>query len=207
MNDVERRGAGRPRAFEPGDAVASALETFWGRSFTDVSVTDLEVSTGIIRTSLYNAFGNKRGLFDAALDLYLTGLSAKINRQLTNAAGDLDDIHQFFDFLEAAFVASSRGCFMVNSMIEFGDTDPAISQRGIEYIETLVNGFRATLSRARDHGDIPSTVPIGATADRLVLQTLGLNLAVRIGPNPERLRQLFAATHDGVRALQPSDYR
>ena len=128
MGDVQSRGAGRPREFEPEAVVASAMETFWGRSFTDVSVTDLENSTGIIRTSLYNAFGNKRGLFNAVLDHYLTVLYAEINRQLTHGAGGLDDIHQFLDGLQAVFAASTRNCFMVNSMIEFGDTDPAPSE-------------------------------------------------------------------------------
>ena len=207
MKDAENRRAGRPREFEPQVAVESALETFWGRTFTDVSVTDLEDSTGIIRTSLYNAFGNKRGLFNAALEHYLAGLSAEISRRLTQGAGGLEDIHQFLDWLQAAFTASSRGCFMVNSMIEFGDTDPVISERGTEYIQTLTNGFRATLTRAQHDGEIPSTVPIRATADQLTLQTLGLNLAVRIGLNPEQLQHLIAATHDGIRALQPTDHQ
>jgi TetR/AcrR family transcriptional regulator, transcriptional repressor for nem operon len=204
VDNVESRTAGRPRAFEPEDAVAAALDTFWGRGFSEVSVTDLEGSTGIIRTSLYNAFGNKRGLFDAALDYYLTDLSGEIDRRLTSATGGLTDIHQFFDYLESMFIASSRGCFMVNAMIEFGDTDPTITQRANDYIETIAAGFRAALSRAQANDEIPPTPPIGTTANQLVLETLGLNLAVRIGPDPDRLHSLFEAAHHTVRTLQPT---
>jgi TetR/AcrR family transcriptional repressor of nem operon len=201
MTDSNNRGAGRPREFELEDAVASALEAFWARGVSDVSVADLEDATGVIRTSLYKAFGNKRGLFEAALDRYLNDLFALINGMLTDAAGGLDDIHQFFNGLEAALTDSTQGCFMVNCMVEFGDSDSVVSERGSEYVATLTKGFRSALTRAKKTGEIPPSVSVEATADQLTLQALGLNLAVRIAPDPARIQQLFEATYERIRTL------
>ena len=202
MSGTAHRSAGRPREFELEVAVESALETFWGRPFADVSVSDLEHSTGVVRTSLYNAFGNKRGLFNAALELYLSDLFAQIDRRLTQGTAGLDDVHRFLDWLQLPLTTSTRGCLMVNSMIEFGDTDPVIAERAGDHTRTLSDALRAALSRARDGGELRAAISIEATADQLTLQILGLNLAARVGPDPEQLQQLFKATHDGIRALR-----
>ncbi len=196
-----RRAPGRPREFRDQDAVASALETFWARGYAGVSITDLEESTGVVRTSLYNAFNSKRGLFDAALDCYLSRLVEAIDQQLTTATSGLDDVHAFLDGLESNFAAGVPGCFMVNSMIEFGDADRAVAERAHRYIETLTRGFRAALGRACEHGEVSPATPLAAIADALVLETLGLNLAARFGLADDRLAELFAGAHATVRSL------
>ncbi len=185
--------------------MASAQKTFWARGYGGVSITDLEKSTGLVRTSLYNAYGSKRGLFDAALDHYLKGLFDAIGEQLTTATGGLDDIHAFLDGLESNFASGIPGCFMVNSMVEFGDTDPAVAERARRYIDPLTEGFRATLRRADRLGELSPAAPPAATADALVLETLGLNLAARFGLDPDRLAELFAAAHATVRSLASAE--
>lgn len=61
----------RTRSFDPAAAVAAAREVFWRQGYADTSVPDLETATGLARSSLYAAFGSKRGLFDAAVASYL----------------------------------------------------------------------------------------------------------------------------------------
>ncbi len=200
---TETRGAGRPREFEPDDAINAAMGVFWGRTFGDVSVGDLEVATGVVRTSLYNAFGNKRAIFDLALDHYLAVLAAEVNRQLIDASGGLSDITEFLTGLEASLRATESGCFMANAMVDFGDTDAAIVERGQNYIEMLSRGFHAPLSRAAAAGELLGSLDVATIADQLALQTLGLNLAARVGAGPDGpLGPLFAAARAGVESLR-----
>lgn len=136
MTETRKRPSGRPREFQPSEVAQSALQAFWAGGFHEVSVPDLEDATGVVRTSLYNTFGNKRGLFDAALEAYLGQLFADIDSMLTEATGGLDDIHRFLDTLEGWHLSGIPGCFMINSMVEFADRDPQITTRGEGSIST-----------------------------------------------------------------------
>jgi TetR/AcrR family transcriptional repressor of nem operon len=202
MTQDEQRPAGRPREFQPEEAAQLALEAFWPRGFQNVSVPELEKATGVVRTSLYNTFGNKRGLFDAALDVYLTKLFDDIDAALANATGGLDTIHGFLDQLEQWHTSGIPGCFMINSMIEFAETDIDITSRGEEYLDKLRSGYHAALSRAQADGELTEQSPLETHADQLLLLTIGLNMAARTAIGTDRLRTLYQAAHAAVHLLE-----
>src|ERR1700756_3144866 len=62
---------GRPRGYELGAVVEAAGDLFWERGYEMTSIGDLEKKTGLDRSSLYHAFGNKHALFEAALRCYV----------------------------------------------------------------------------------------------------------------------------------------
>lgn len=45
---------------------------FWKSGYNATSIQELEQATGLKRTSIYNAFGDKRQLFRRALQRYLS---------------------------------------------------------------------------------------------------------------------------------------
>jgi AcrR family transcriptional regulator len=61
---------GRPRGFDLDQALERAVEVFWRQGYEGASLSDLTAAMGINKTSMYAAFGNKRGLFDKALARY-----------------------------------------------------------------------------------------------------------------------------------------
>jgi TetR/AcrR family transcriptional repressor for divergent bdcA len=64
------RPRGRPRRFDPDQAVATAQQLFHARGFDAVTVADVTEALGINPPSFYAAFGNKAGLYTRALDRY-----------------------------------------------------------------------------------------------------------------------------------------
>ena len=74
---------GRSQEFDTTAVVAAALDVFWARGYEGASLGDLESATGLSRSSLYNSFTNKRGLFDAAVQLYLDHVIRPRLRSLT----------------------------------------------------------------------------------------------------------------------------
>ncbi len=58
---------GRRRGIDEAAVVASAGRAFLTAGYEGTSVDELVAATGLLRGSLYQAFGSKRGLFVAAL--------------------------------------------------------------------------------------------------------------------------------------------
>ena len=64
------RARGRPRRFDPDEAVAAAQKLFHARGYDAVSVAELTETLGINPPSFYAAFGNKAGLYARILERY-----------------------------------------------------------------------------------------------------------------------------------------
>src|SRR5271168_4809703 len=64
-------GMARPREFEEGAVLDAAVRCFWKQGYEATSVRDQVAHTGITAASLYNAFGDKRALYEKALDHYV----------------------------------------------------------------------------------------------------------------------------------------
>lgn len=63
---------GRPRRFDPEEAVATAQQLFHAHGYDAVSVADVTEALGINPPSFYSAFGNKAGLYTRVLDRWAT---------------------------------------------------------------------------------------------------------------------------------------
>ncbi|WP_283116788.1 TetR/AcrR family transcriptional regulator, partial [Corynebacterium stationis] len=61
----------RTAAFDKQAAIKAARDVFWRDGYAETALPALEKATGLNRSSIYNTFGSKRGLFDAAVDNYL----------------------------------------------------------------------------------------------------------------------------------------
>ncbi len=64
------RPRGRPRRFDPDQAVATAQRLFHARGYDAVSLADLTEALGVNPPSFYAAFGSKAGLYARTLCRY-----------------------------------------------------------------------------------------------------------------------------------------
>jgi len=85
----ERTGErGRPREFDIDEVALSASQVFWEQGYHATSIEALCKATGLMRGSLYGAFGDKRGLLAAAFDRYseraVTRLKERLDADLPN---------------------------------------------------------------------------------------------------------------------------
>ncbi|MCB1747573.1 MAG: TetR/AcrR family transcriptional regulator [Gammaproteobacteria bacterium] len=76
--NASRRG--RPRAFDDEAVLDQAMQVFAVKGFSATSLDDLVGATGLNRPSLYNAFGNKEGIYRAALARFTGHLDAALGR-------------------------------------------------------------------------------------------------------------------------------
>lgn len=190
---------GRPLEFEP-DAVLDAVMTlFWRRGFEATSMQDLEACTGLSRSSLYNSFGSKRELFDRAIGRYER--RGRAIAALEEGALGLDDIHAFFDHLVASLCAAraTPGCFMVNSVVEFGGKDAGMARAGKQYFTRVEAALATALRRAARRGEIDAA-GVDGRARLLLAIAVGMNVQARAGAAREGLAALAEAAHGQIRA-------
>lgn len=68
MTTKKVSGRGRPRRFDPDEAIATAQELFHERGYDAVGVADVTAALGINPPSFYAAFGSKADLYSRVLD-------------------------------------------------------------------------------------------------------------------------------------------
>ena len=105
----------RPREFDETAVLDATVQCFWSRGYEATSVKDLIQGTGITAASLYNAYGDKRGLFRAALDHYVEhGIMERIRR--CEALPPRQAIGSFFDEILSRSLNDNehKGCMLVN---------------------------------------------------------------------------------------------
>jgi TetR/AcrR family transcriptional repressor of nem operon len=121
---------GRPRQFDLQDAARDAMNVFWDQGYEGASLPDLIQGTGLSRGSLYKAFGDKKGLLLAALEIYMAeGL--KTTADILLQPGTVKDaIRQ--SLLRHAYAcadeAGKRGCLVVAVASEMAAHDPEIAR-------------------------------------------------------------------------------
>ncbi len=177
---------GRPLAFDPELVLDQAMQVFWRHGFESTSLEDLETATGLSRTSLYNTFGSKRELFERAIDRYQRSLAAEVLAPLEHGHEGLADLRAFVDAIarQLADRSAPPGCLMVNSMSEFGDTDPRVSREAARYTRRFRRAIEAALERAIGRSELADP-DVREKTGLLLGLLLALNLAARAGLQSE----------------------
>jgi TetR/AcrR family transcriptional repressor of nem operon len=106
----------RPRTFDPAAVDEALLQVFWSRGYAHTSIEELSTTTGLLRGSLYAAYGGKEEMFRAAARRYAADLAAAL---ATDTSG-LDAVHQVLDTVVRRTVddPQRRGCLILNAIPE-----------------------------------------------------------------------------------------
>ena len=143
----------RTKSFDPNGATKRALEAFWQNGYEATNLPELLTTMSLGRASFYNAFGSKHELFVQTLDLYFETLREHfeplISREPTarRALGILVDGILAVARRDDGRAANWRGCFIGNTALELGSSDPDVVARLKIGVDTLRSLFAAALSR------------------------------------------------------------
>ena len=107
----------RPITYDRDEVLENAKNVFWKNGFLDTSISDLEEATGLVRTSLYAAFGNKKALYKACLKKYKNDNLQWLTQRLSENANPIIGLKQIFnEVIELAYMdKDGRGCLMANA--------------------------------------------------------------------------------------------
>ena len=185
---------GRPREFDVDAALDRALQVMWAKGYESASLDDLCDATGLGRSSLYAAFGDKRALYLRALERYEEAAAQRVNDALARPVPVRESIAAFLGRLIDDIVAGPgrRGCFIGNCAAELarGDREAAAHvRRSHGRIETA---FRDALARAQARGEIEAEADPRALARFLTSGIQGLRLVGKANPDRAVLDDIAA---------------
>lgn len=178
-----RRGhsVARPREFDPTIALHEAMELFWRRGYADTSMRDLSDHTGVSHAGLYATFGDKRALYKKALDRYDNTIGNMVSSGLEAQDAGRSEVEGFFDFFVNAITSGNfrNGCFMCNTMIEFGDQSDDILRKARKNIRRLIEAFEHALTNAVERGEVRADLDPHHAAKFFVVTFQGIAVLAR----------------------------
>jgi len=190
MVQKHMRSAGRPPQYERDQVIAKAMDAFWRDGYEATTLSDLEEATGLDRSSIYNSFGGKSGLYDMVIESYLDRGRTELFAPLIEGTSGIADLVEFLDRLQAmqADDSTPTGCMVTNDLCRPGNAEPT----GI-YLEMLRAGVVNTVKRSNQ---IDQTNPNLNTArcETLMASVVGVNLLHHHDPSS-------AEMVDGLRDL------
>jgi TetR/AcrR family transcriptional repressor of nem operon len=167
----------RPRKFDEEAVLDAAVQCFWSRGYEATSVRDLIEKMGITGASLYNAFGDKRALYQRALDRYVEDSIADRIRRCESLA-PYDAIAGFFDEVISRSLCDHdhKGCMLVNAALDVAPHDPGF-QKVVAAVLIRIEGF---FRRCVKTGQADGTITKSQSPEDLARHLLGVLLGVRV---------------------------
>jgi TetR/AcrR family transcriptional repressor of nem operon len=120
VKNADNRFMAGIKQFNEDEALERAMHVFWRRGYAATSMQDLAQATGVLRGSLYNAYGDKQSIFLLAFARYKQHYLAAV-RERMRAADPAVALRDYFSYviasmsepvpqLDESLEATTRGC-------------------------------------------------------------------------------------------------
>jgi AcrR family transcriptional regulator len=153
--ELEPKRRGRPRAYDPAQALARAAATFWKAGYAGTSLDDLSAATGMNRPSLYAAFGDKRDLYLKTLEHY-----REESRGLARAALADDPplkvfLKRFYDKALALYLDDGpRGCYSIGTAATVAAVDDQVRAFLADSMRSTDSFLKHRIEKAKQRGEL-----------------------------------------------------
>jgi AcrR family transcriptional regulator len=179
------------KQFNADTVIDRAMILFWRIGYGATSIQNLERATKLARGSLYNAFGDKEGLFIAALKRYDATVGAKRIEQLSNPDPFLA-IEGFLNTLvdQMSEPGRPRGCLHTNTSLEIPSAPNEVLRIIAERTGAIEAALYAVFRRAKTRGLLERTADVRAFARFYLGTAKGITVLHRVYGNTAMLRDI-----------------
>lgn len=172
------------------------MHVFWRRGYASTSMQDLAQATGVLRGSLYNAYGDKQSIFLLAFARYKRRYLAAV-RELMKRDDPVEALRDYFAYVIASMLepillqdnkpsSSTRGCLTTKIATDETAMDDAVRQALREMLDGLAEVLEERLSASDALKRL--NLPPKDAARLVVTLTRGNVVMERIYHAPEELQ-------------------
>lgn len=184
-----RRARGRPAGFVLHDALEAAVRVFWAKGYDAAPVDLLSREMGMPKASIYVQFGDKEGLFLAAIGHYSQTRTSKVAARLDSGGNLSSDLSSFFKGVIALATSfkEAPGCLVSCVLADAAGASPRMRAELAQRYNAVEERLSQRLKRARREGELPDGTDIAAHAAMLAAIARGITLQARAGVSARRL--------------------
>jgi TetR/AcrR family transcriptional regulator, transcriptional repressor for nem operon len=189
MSREPKNDRGRPREFDTDAAVGAAAKLFWDRGYHPTSIDDLCEATGVLRGSLYGAFGDKKGMLLAALDDYSEKNLARLAESLNSAEPSREVLRSALLYYTrvATTLAGNHGCFVTNTALELLPHDREVAERVERIFRRMTALLTAAVVRGQAAGVFNPDLDERAVGNYLLCVIQGLRVLGKVSRDEREL--------------------
>lgn len=200
-NISEKRKRGRPRGFDERDALDAAMRTFWSHGFDGASVDLLSRAMRVPRSSLYQQYADKEGLFLAVVAHYAeTQTRPAVDR--LDGGGDLaSDLQAFFDAVIELSTADplTPGCLVASALSDAAGANPRMRRELSRRFAAIEERLTSRLDEAVARSELPPGTDSAALGGMLAAIARGIVLRARAGADTAVLRPIAGVAIEVIR--------
>jgi TetR/AcrR family transcriptional repressor of nem operon len=182
----------RLKEFDEERALDGAVDCFWKRGYEATTVRDLAEAMQIGGASLYNAYGDKRALFERSLERYA-------DRSMRDRIARMEADHRPKEAIRAFLCEiidrslndpDRKGCLLVNSALDVAPHDAVIGKVVAGYLDELRAFFRRNIEAAQRDGQMPKALDAEEVSGHLLGVLAGIRVLARTGATRKALESV-----------------
>ena len=190
----------RARNFDPTTALGQVVDLFSSKGYSETSMEDIVQTTGVSRYGLYGTFGNKRELFEQALEQYAEGMGKRSFLRLLEPGASLDHIRAIFNerVADMCDVGERKGCLFIHTAMELAPQDEEL--RGVlqRFMRRMSKAFAIGLDSAKGRGEIHKDIDVDVAGELLMSTMFGLVVLGRTGFGKKTLDGIIDSTLESL---------
>ncbi|MEQ4511878.1 TetR/AcrR family transcriptional regulator [Dickeya zeae] len=181
--------SGKPQ-YNEAEVIDAAMDAFWRHGYTATSINVLTEATGLSRSSLYQRFQDKDGLFQIVLATYIERLMRRMHSVEGSTARA--NIESLLRGLLPTESPRPLGCLLSRSCAELVDLPMASQAVVLAGMNQQRNMLVSWLREALTAGELPANADIEALAWHFLSVMQAVVNFPLVGANPGDLERMIA---------------
>lgn len=186
----------KTKQFDEAAVLRKATAVFNEKGYNGTSIDDLVRATGLSRSSIYDTFGDKHGLFLRSLEQYQQTQAEGQEITLEKTASPKKKIQLLFNtaIQEVLTDKKKAGCFLINVSAELGCIDKEIASKACETMEVMEDRFHHWVKEGQAKGEISKKFSARALARHLYNSLTGLKANGKTRADADALKDIVKVT-------------
>lgn len=183
----------RVKQFDQTEVLEKAKELFWKQGYHATSIQNLVDHLGINRASIYDTFGGKNELYEAAFKSYRDENSTFLKKHFSSFKSVRDAIKTLlYNAAEMSLEDPDRkGCFIVNCTTEYLPTHQDFLSEVLQNKANFNTIVSQALERGKQNGEFSSDLNSDETASFIFTFLSGLKVTSKVEQSSSALKRMI----------------
>ncbi|OQP38928.1 hypothetical protein A4H97_19230 [Niastella yeongjuensis] len=186
----------KTKQFDETEVLIKARKIFSQKGYNGTSMDDLVQATGLSRSSIYDTFGDKHGLFLKSLNQYRHEQQTSMEKQTAKTTCPKKKIRAIFDYFVKDILADKegKGCLLINVSLELSSVDNEVINIFHANMDEMEQLLTSLIREGQANGEISKRFTPKAMARLLYNSLMGLRVTGTNKPDADMLRDVVRLT-------------